>query len=163
MNQENHDLQGKVEIILKDKDGKTIQRRVVHNKIFNQGRQVVANLFALKEPPKFIRVGVRKENSASQDGNGNGNQEGEFNVLVGITEPSVDPGMDDKDDRFLVTFSSTFRDEIIGRLVEAGIVFSDEKSTVLDKDKDILYNVVKFGPIEKEENDEITFNWEITF
>ncbi len=157
MDRVNHDIRGKVEIVLKNKYGKIIQRSVVHNDIVNSGRMVIAEFF--KGAAKWLKVGVGKSPDKVEASQGIENRQ--FLEPLTVIKKFDDPEV--KDNRAKLRFSSTFADGISGDLAEAGIIFSEDENSNMIEEKDILYNVVTFTKIEKLEDDEITFNWEITF
>ncbi len=161
MSQEQHDFKGKVDIILKDKNGQVIKHRVVMNMIVNTGRELVAQLFAGHKNNKIINVWVGTLGDEYFP-----EHELENRVPVAAKPITDDNVVITKNaNKAKLTFSSTFgADEANAKLKEGGIVFSDKDASTDDiLNEGTLYNGVTFSPIDKAEGDELTLKWEIIF
>jgi hypothetical protein len=157
---EHHDLQGSVEIHLKNRVGRVLQTRKCHNLIVNSGRELVAKLVTNQAGFSAIRVQLGSSGDPELPDQVSlitpleGAIKDIENLLIELIEEAPN------NFRAKMSFSANFgENEGVGQIREAGIVFEE----VSPGNTDVLYNRVTFDTINKTTDDELTLNWEIRF
>ncbi len=158
---EQHNMTGKVRIVLKDGSGRLIKENRVNNLIVNSGRLMMANLFAglSNDTVTYMAIGTGDEESTAQ-----------MVELVSECAPlGADPGRsllsgqdtiaEDNGD-YTITVSAAFDGDTYTagpdiEVREAGL-FTGETGGV-------MYNRVVFDPVPLRPEYEITLSWDVTF
>lgn len=155
-NMERQGMKGRLTLVLRDADGREVDRREVDNLITDAGRAFVAGYFTgvLQGAPKlFIAVGTGKK-VAGATTNPPAASDTALTNQVDRAEATVAV----KDN--VATVTATLRASGGGEvqsLEEAGIQIE------LSGQKPVLYNRVTFAVVSKSPNMEMTLSWEVTF
>ncbi len=152
---ERHGMSGRLTLVLRDAEGREVDRREVQNLITDAGRAFVAGYFTgvLQGAPRlFIAVGTGKRDGAT------------------LTNPPAagDKALTNQVDRAeatvavkgsVATVTATLRagSGTTQALEEAGI------QVELSGQPPVLYNRVTFSVVNKSPNMEMTLSWEVTF
>ncbi|HTT38625.1 MAG TPA: hypothetical protein VMH32_13260 [Burkholderiales bacterium] len=157
--QETMDMQGRLRVLLEDRDGRTVLDRTHPNRIVKTGRQLVAQLFAGvtgTPPSKVSHMGVGTGGDAATDDQAGLVAERARNPVVAPVYSEIVDGTGVK--RIKVSLQTVFDfGEANGAdpLREAGIFTAPSAGT--------LYNRVVFDPVTKANTFKLTLIWDIVF
>jgi hypothetical protein len=146
-NGERHDMKGTLTLELRDAAGALVEKRVVRNLITDDGRHLVADLFAGKivgVPQLFIAVGTSNAPPAATD-----------KALAQVARAQASATVAGN----VTTVQATLPPAGSGNavpLTEAGIVIEVG-------DRKALYNRVIFEVVNKAPNMQLTLSWEVVF
>jgi hypothetical protein len=140
-------LEGELEIIVKDKDGKVKEYRKIKNLVVSAGKAQVAGLIngSTSNPFTYIAVGTGT-NPPSVNDTGLQNEVARASATVGRTTTNVTNDT--------ATWSATFNFTSSYAITEAGIFNASSGGTMLARQTFSAVNVVS--------GDSLTINWKVT-
>ena len=148
---ERQGITGRLTIVLREPQGKVLERRQVHNVITMAGKHLLANFFTgavQAVPTLFIAVGADGDTAAEES-----NTE-----LPGLlVEVPAEVSVNENVATVTATLPAKNGDEV-DALREAGI-----RIQVPGWDAPVLYNRVVFPVVNKSGNMEMTLTWEVVF